>query len=234
MSETSDLRRQDTLATPDGVEITEIGSIGARIRHARKKLGLNQADLAIRLGVSQPTVANWESGVHDPRQLMLARIAEALELKMSWLASGQRSSAEKDKHPAAAYLRRGLLHCPVITVTDAMKLADGVPHDLHDMAIDYLPVTSRNNTVFALFAQDDAMSLMFPGNTLVVIDYSHRNPADGEVVLLRRPDGSPLLRRWRQDPPRLEPYSTDPGHETIYIDRLDGVIGTVSVSIRFY
>ena len=49
-----------------------LSTIGDRIRQARKAAGLNQAGLAARIGVSQPAVANWESGVHDPRRLMLA------------------------------------------------------------------------------------------------------------------------------------------------------------------
>ena len=214
--------------------ITKIGSIGSRIRLARKKLGLNQADLAKRLGVSQPTVANWESAVHDPRQLMLARIAEALEVKVGWLSGGERAPADTGKHPADAYLRRGLFHVPVISMEDAASLLDAQDANIHEMAIDYIVVTASGNRMFALFSQDDAMSLLFPGNTLVVVDYSRRSPSDGEIVLVRMDDGVPLLRRWRENPSRLEPYSSDPGHETIYVDSLEQVVGTVAVSIRWY
>ena len=211
------------------------GSIGARIRQARKARGLNQADLATRLGVSQPTVANWESGVHDPRQLMLAKIAEALEVQLGWLASGERSSSERDKHPTAAYIRRGLHHVPIVSLEDAMHMIDQKAHpDLHEMATDYIPVTSGSEHLFSFFVNDDAMNLAFPGNTLAVVDYSHRVPGDGDIVLLRLEDGSPFLRRWRSNPSRLEPYSSDPSHETVYVEELTGIIGTVSVSIRFH
>ncbi|MCI5046789.1 MAG: helix-turn-helix domain-containing protein, partial [Aquisalinus sp.] len=65
------MSEQSLISRPVLVDSPETESaIGARIRLSRKMKGLNQADLATRLGVSQPTVANWESGVHDPRQLM--------------------------------------------------------------------------------------------------------------------------------------------------------------------
>jgi transcriptional regulator with XRE-family HTH domain len=209
-------------------------SIGARIKQARKSAGMNQAELAARLSVSQPTVANWETGVHDPRQLMLAKIAKVLDVNLAWLSSGERSSVERDKHPAAAYLRRGLHHVPLIPEENILLMLDPQNHDVHEMAIDYIPVTSGNDTLFAFFANDPAMNLSFPRNTLVVVDYSRRSPVDGNNVLLRMEDGTALLRRWRNDPPRLEPYSTDPSHETLYVDELKDVIGIVVVSIRLH
>ena len=65
-------------------------SIGERIRQARKAQGYSQSDLAHRVGVSQPAIANWESGVHDPRRLTLAKLADALGAPLDWLAAGVR------------------------------------------------------------------------------------------------------------------------------------------------
>jgi transcriptional regulator with XRE-family HTH domain len=145
-------------------------SIGARIRQARKALSLNQAELAERVGVTQPAVANWESGVHDPRRLMLAKIAEALSTPLDWLAEGARSSAERDKGPAAAYLRRPVQHAPVIGFSAATRLLDDPAFDPHDAAEDYIPVTSGADRVFAFFSTDEAVNLAFPRDTLVVVD----------------------------------------------------------------
>ena len=209
-------------------------SIGSRIRFARKEKGLSQMDLAVRLGVSQPTIANWESGVHDPRQMTLAKVAKALEIPLSWLASGERSAAERDKHPTAAYIRRGLFHVPIVRLEDVTLMLNHEAHDLHELATDYIPMTASSSSHFGFFVNDEAMNLAFPGSTMAIIDYTHRVPVDGDIVLLKQPDGQPLLRRWRCNPPRLEPYSSDPSHETIYVDDLTGIIGTVSVSIRFH
>lgn len=208
-------------------------TIGARIRQARKSKGLNQAALAERVGVSQPAIANWESGVHDPRRLMLAKIAEALGAPLEWLAGGARSLAEHDKGPAAAYLRRPLQHAPVIGFTAAARLLDDPGFDPHDAAEDYIPVTSGADRVFAFFSTDEAVNLAFPRDTLVVVDYGDRTPANG-AFCVAAPDGAPLLRRWRENPPRLEPYSSDPNFAPLFVKGDARVVGCARVSIRFH
>lgn len=214
-------------------DTTGFATIGERIRAARKAAGLNQADLAARIGVSQPSVANWESGVHDPRRLMLAKVAEALATPLEWLAEGARSSVERDKSPGAAYLRRPLHHTPVISFSDAARLLDDPAVDPHSVAEDYIPVTVGSHRVFALFVNDAAVNLAFPKDTLVVIDYADRRPVDG-AFCLAAPMSFPLLRRWRDAPARLEPYSSDPSHKTIMIDSDPRIIGCARVSIRFH
>ena len=208
-------------------------SIGERIRAARKAAGLNQAELALRVGVSQPAVANWEAGVHDPRRLMLAKLAESLDVKQEWLASGARSRTEVDKQPAAAYLRRPLQHTPLISYEDAVRLLSDAEFDPHTVAQDYIPVTYGAHDVFALFIADEAMNLAFPRDTLVVIDYSDRNPSDGAFCLVCK-DGFPALRRWRNSPPRLEPWSSDPTFRMEPFDDNMAIIGCVRYSIRFH
>ena len=42
---------------------------------ARRKLGMTQAQLADRLGVSQPCVSQWETGRRTPSAPILDRIA---------------------------------------------------------------------------------------------------------------------------------------------------------------
>lgn len=208
-------------------------SIGDRIRHARKAQGLSQADLATRIGVSQPAIANWESGVHDPRRITLAKLADALRTPFDWLAAGDRSVFEADKHAAAAYIRRPLQHVPIISIRAAALLARDMTADPHSMAEDYLPVTAGSSTLFAFFLDDEAVNLAFPSGTIVVVDYAERTPSDG-VFCLAAVSGTPILRRWREAPARLEPASTNEAFETIMADGAVSVIGCVRVSIRVH
>lgn len=211
----------------------DAASIGQRIRAARKAAGHNQAELAERVGVSQPSVANWESGVHDPRRLMIIKIAAALGVSAEWLASGARSADERDAHSAAAYLRRAIRHTPVINLAHAATLLDQPDADPHDVAEDYIPITTGAEKVFAYFTSDPAVDLVFPRNTLVVIDYGDRRPADG-VFCLASVDGLPILRRWRDRPARLEAHSSQPGHPATPWRKNARVIGCARVSIRFH
>lgn len=209
-------------------------SIGERIRQARKTKGLNQSDLAARVGVSQPAIANWESGVHDPRRLTLAKLADALDAPLDWLAAGDRSSAESDKHAAAAYIRRPVRHVPVISFRSAALFARDTSADPHVMAEDYIPVTLGAPRLFALFINDPAVDLAFHPDTLVVIDYEDRAPDDGDYCLALV-DDTPVLRRWRTGPggARLEAHSTRSDFPPI-VAAAALVIGCVRVSIRLH
>ncbi len=214
-------------------------SIGERIRQARKTKGLSQTDLAKRIGVTQPAIANWESGVHDPRRLTLAKLADALEASLDWLAAGDRSSAESDKHAAAAYIRRPVRHVPVISLRAAALFARDPQADPHPMAEDYIPVTLGPSKLFAVFVNDPAVNLSFLPDTVVIVDYHDRLPDDGDFCLALVNDVL-VLRRWRSNPAlvsgaaRLEPHSSESGHAAYAVTPAVTVIGCVRVSIRLH
>ncbi|MEL6361009.1 MAG: helix-turn-helix transcriptional regulator [Pseudomonadota bacterium] len=221
-------------AIPDASLSLDQETIGERIKSARKERRLSQTDLAQRAGVSQPAVANWEAGVHDPRRLVIVKIADVLEVDADWLANGERSTRERDKHPAAAYIRRPIQHTPIISLADAARFFGKPPQDPHMYAEDYIPVTSAADKVFAIFADDPEMNRAFPKNTLVVIDYADRRPTDGSFCLINIEDGWPKLRRWRQKPSMVETVPAQ-GEESVS-EEVDPtiVIGCVRVSIRFH
>ncbi|MGE0714812.1 MAG: helix-turn-helix transcriptional regulator [Alphaproteobacteria bacterium] len=64
-------------------------SIGDRIRVARERAGLSQAQLAEAIRVAQPTVANWENGNHDPQRPKVALLAAELRVDQEWLEFGR-------------------------------------------------------------------------------------------------------------------------------------------------
>lgn len=66
----------------------------ARMHIARGKIGISQAELARRLGVSPGAVGNWESGTRLPDAEMLSRIADALGCTVDYLL-GREEMSEK-------------------------------------------------------------------------------------------------------------------------------------------
>ena len=46
------------------------------IKELRKKRGIQQKELAISIGVAQPTISEWESGKKDPSGERLKKLAE--------------------------------------------------------------------------------------------------------------------------------------------------------------
>ncbi|MEM9232844.1 MAG: helix-turn-helix transcriptional regulator [Pseudomonadota bacterium] len=202
------------MAPPEPAEDT----IGARIRQARKELGLSQGDLAARLGVSQPTVANWESNVHNPRQLMLAKIGDALEASLGWLAGGNAVERLTPDHPAAAYLSRTVIHVPVLplhSLTDRQSLQS---RSTQCAAIDYVPVSTETTSLFGVFTPAGIHADNFPGEPLFIFDYNRAAPIADAYALILTLEG-----------PRLHQWSTA-------LMESDGgeVLGTLTAAIRYF
>lgn len=55
------------------------------IREARRKMGLNQTELAEQMGVTQSAVSHWENGETMPTPRQIPRLAEVLNIKVSAL-----------------------------------------------------------------------------------------------------------------------------------------------------
>ena len=78
--------------------------ISTRIRTARVRVGMSQADLVTALGVSRSAVANWESakGRVYPSTERLGELAMATGVSYEWLATGRGTPyAPSDGIPAA-------------------------------------------------------------------------------------------------------------------------------------
>ena len=55
-------------------------TLGERLRKARKKLGIRQADIAQAVGVAQPTVHAWESDQCYPETARVREVAKAYDV----------------------------------------------------------------------------------------------------------------------------------------------------------
>jgi transcriptional regulator with XRE-family HTH domain len=66
----------------------------ARLRQARKAVGMSASALSIAAGLSRSTAANAEAGALIPRLATVERLASALNLSPAWLAYGLAASWE--------------------------------------------------------------------------------------------------------------------------------------------
>jgi transcriptional regulator with XRE-family HTH domain len=57
--------------------------LGEEIRAARENVGMSQAELGLRVGLSRPSVANLEAGRQDITAARLAMIARVLGLDLN-------------------------------------------------------------------------------------------------------------------------------------------------------
>jgi transcriptional regulator with XRE-family HTH domain len=83
-------------------------NLGIKIRSAREASGLEQAELAGKLGVGQQAVSKWERGASRPRRTMLPALATALGLHEDVLLSAGGYLVARSVSPPARPLARVL------------------------------------------------------------------------------------------------------------------------------
>ena len=81
-------------------------AIGTRIRARRRQLGMNQSDLAERLGVSFQQVQKYERGANRVAASTLVAAAAALGTSVSWLVGEEGTGAVADEEEVFRALSR--------------------------------------------------------------------------------------------------------------------------------
>lgn len=79
--------------------------IGLRIKNLREERGYSQGELARRVGVTQPTVSDWENNKTEPTVDNLRILAVEFDVFFEWLATGrgERRFAPQALEPPAEY-----------------------------------------------------------------------------------------------------------------------------------
>ncbi|MEM8775273.1 MAG: helix-turn-helix transcriptional regulator [Pseudomonadota bacterium] len=67
----------------------DVTTFGDRLTGAREAAGMNQEDLAHRLGVKLKTLQSWENDLSEPRANRLSMLAGLLNVSLPWLLSGE-------------------------------------------------------------------------------------------------------------------------------------------------
>jgi len=184
---------------------------------------VKQDELAEELGVTQATVSRWLSG-SQPRGETYNKIMEM---------GRQRGLIEplQPKASRSANASRFSL-IPVITWISAGSLADSktdIPiQDAPKIAVADL----GSGEFFALRVEGTSMDRISPDKSLIIVNRAQKALQDGKpyVFAVR---GEVTYKLWRPSPPRLQPYSTDPANEPIFLDKQQNmyVIGRVRRSI---
>lgn len=71
----------------------EAATFGDRLALAREHAGMDQAQLARRIGVKLQTLQNWESDRAEPRANRLQMLAGLLNVSIVWLMTGSGAGA---------------------------------------------------------------------------------------------------------------------------------------------
>lgn len=81
--------------------------LGARIARLRKAAGMNQAELADRIGVSTSAIGMYEQGRREPSCALLVSLARALGTSLQYLLTGDEAEAPPAPPLAELLLQTG-------------------------------------------------------------------------------------------------------------------------------
>ncbi len=180
--------------------------------------------------------ASFEGGLHrdairnilrakskNPRRDTLEGIARGLNWTMEELLDlpGQPNVSNFDKP---------IFDVPLISWVTAGELREtSDPYEAGD-AEQHIPVSHKRNTLIALRVHGNSMNRVAPEDTLIIVDYADKYLISGRYYVVKL-DVKATFKRYRGDPNRLEPDSTE-DFDTFFVDKELEVVGRVIQTIN--
>lgn len=104
-------------------------SFGGQLRRRREELGMSRGELAERLGVSRSAIGNYETGISAPKEEVLLRLFDALQVEPNYLyrdsfrASAAFSCSGEERSLLEKYRRLNLTGRQTVqTLVDSLSL----------------------------------------------------------------------------------------------------------------
>ena len=184
-----------------------------QIAAVRKRVGLKIEELAERAGLSTTYVWRMERGERNVSLKNLQKLADALGVAPSDLIESK---------PVA--------DVPILSwVSAGMMARDDVQQDVVG-EIRMSDLDPRGEWI-ALRVEGDSMDRISPPGSLILVDLTDKALVPNACYIITDGDSQATYKRFRSNPPRFEPVSTNPSHEPIFPDGEPAVIGRVRRSL---
>jgi SOS-response transcriptional repressor LexA len=204
-------------------------SAGERIAQVREELGLSQQALSDRVNriggeISQTGIDKIEKrGTKRPR--FLREIAAALGVSDDWLVTGK---GQKSAPPKGA--AKPTIDLPIISWVSAGEMSKP---DMSDVQIGNIAMSGldANGDWIALQVDGDSMDRISPPGSIVIVNRKDKRLVPNACFVIADDDGNATYKRFRANPPRFEPVSTNPAHEAIFPENEPVIVGRVRRSV---
>lgn len=192
------------------------------IRFFRESAGLDQGQLAEKLGRTNGAVSQWESGRSNPRMPMIHKMADLFGVTVSDLM-GEESSPMAGAPTVAV---------PLVATSHMGEAADDEEPDLTVRVPE--EVVARHPGCFAVRAEGGCMDKRYPDGCVLVVD-PRMEPRVGDAVMARFPDGRSVIRCYMPGSSvlMLSPDSWSGEYEDIIIRSSDDPVSLAGVVVWY-
>jgi SOS-response transcriptional repressor LexA len=176
-----------------------------RVEERLKVLRLTERAASMRVDGKPDLIRNWRTKNVMPRLDSLVRLADALHTTPDWLAFGT-GAAESLWVPKISWVNAG-----------AFGVSDAVVHldDVERIEVSGLP----EGDWFALEVQGDSMDRISPPESIILVNRADKRLVNNACYVIQDGEGGATYKRYRQNPIRFEPVSTNPNHDSLFPDR---------------
>lgn len=182
--------------------------LGKKIRAHRDELGLTQAELADKLGLTYSSVSQWESGRATPRTPILRQLADLFDTTVADLmgedATEAAISGTSRMVPLLGFAHMGE-PCDEGSLADEVEVPASIA-DAHPRG-------------FMVHAQGGCMDNRFPHDALLLVD-PDMEPVNGQPVLAETADYGAVVRNYTRG--RSTVMLTADSHSGSYDDIVAG------------
>lgn len=191
------------------------------VRRTMKAKKVSQADLAAALGLAgQSAVSALLAGKRKVSVDEAAAIYALLDLDAP---ARERPVAAPPAEPPAALPDYAVV--PVIGMAGAGNWRESV-----EIPQGFMPVPQRlaGRAVFGIAVSGDSMDLLIEDGGLILVDAAQKELVPGGVFLIANSAGEATVKRYRRDPARFEPCSSNPRHRPFLVSDDDfRIVGKV-------
>jgi len=193
-------------------------TIGGRIAEARTAAGLNQSQLAAKIGVTPQSIQHWENDRTAPRGNRIEELAKTLEVTPEWLTFGS-STAPEGASGEIIHSYEVSSYAAQIPLLDIELAAGAGTYANMEVATEHVTVGKEifvqhgiaEEQVVAVRVKGESMSPRLHDGDTILVDTSDKIPKDQQVYaiaveedlkvkrLVRRMDGNWLIRSDNRD-----------------------------------
>lgn len=120
---------------------------------------------------------------------------------------------------APAELLRKETDRPITLVPLIGTIAAGNWREAIQDPIEMIPASGVGPNSFALRPEGDSMNRLVGDGAIVIVDPDQLDLLEGKLYAMMNGEGETTFKRYRNDPPRLEPVSSNPDHKAIPLGR---------------